>query len=87
MMKLESFSIGQRFFQASIYKNGRDIDDGTGDCFPTREEAELDGDLLVASYDPEWQKRNHGQIEYTVRECEVDSVEGYGALGGYHTVD
>lgn len=86
-MEVVRFQVGQRFFQAAIFKNGRDIDDGTGDAFTTREEAAADGQAMVANYDPEWQKRHPGSIEYFVREYEVLSVGENGELGAAHTVD
>lgn len=82
-MKIETFQVGQRYYQAAIYKYGRDIDDGTGDCFTSREEAEADGEEMVAGFDPEWQKRYPGAVTYGVREYVADAVDADGVWSGY----
>lgn len=82
-MKIEIVSVGDRFFQAAIYKYGRDIDDGVGDCFTAREEAEADGALMADNYDPEWQKRYPGAVTYGVREYVADAVDADGVWSGY----
>lgn len=85
-MKIEKPEIGQRVFQASLYKYGRDVDHDPGDLWTAREEAEQDGECMASDYDTEWQKRNPGAISYVVREYVVDSIDDFGAWGGY-TVD
>ena len=87
MTKIDHFSIGQRFFQATLLKNGKPLDNYSGECWSTRDEAEADGAAMVADYDPEWQKRHPGEVEAVVRECEVESLDSDGQLGAYSTVD
>lgn len=85
-MKIETFTVGQRYFQAALYRHGRDIDNASGDCFTAREEAEADGEEMAADFDPEWQKRYPGAIAFGVREYEVESVDDDGFPGAF-TVD
>ena len=92
-MKLETLEVGQRFFQAMIFALGRDVDNGSGDLFSTREEAEADGQDMVDAHDPEWQKRHPDSVEFLVREYEVDSILedvgngiSYTNVGSAHTV-
>lgn len=85
-MLVENPQFEQHVFRAELYRNGQAIENVPADLYTTRQEAEADGEALVADYDPEWQKRNPGQVEYVVREYIVDSVDDAGAWGGY-TVD
>lgn len=86
-MKLDSFSVGQRFFQAEILACGKVVEDSGADQFTSREEAEVDGQIMAEAYDMEWQKRNPDCMEVVVREYEVGSVEENGGLGCCWTVD
>ena len=86
-MQTTHFQVGDRFFQAQIFRNGQDIDDGTGDAFATREEAEADGAAMVAGYDPEFTKRNPDAVEFVVRECKVLAIDEDGSIGASVTVD
>ncbi len=81
-MLIEKFEIGQRFFQASLLKYGKDVDNSMGDCFTTREEAEADGAEMAHSYDPEWQKKYPGVVEYVVTEWEVTDIDADGQWSG-----
>ena len=86
-MKIEKFTISQRFFQASLLDNGNDVDDGTGDAWSSRAEAEADGEEMVAAYDPEYRKRHRDAVEFYVREFVADSICDDGAFGAAHTID
>lgn len=85
-MQIEKFEVGQTYFQARILVNGCDVDNHVGGCFTTREEAETDGEFLAGDYDPEWQKRNPGSVEFTVREWKVNSIDEFRAWDSAETV-
>lgn len=85
-MLIEKFAIGQIFYQAQILVNGQDVDDHEGEYFTTIDEAEADGQCLVKEYDPEWQKRNPGCVEYYVRQLECLSVDDHGMCDSAITV-
>ncbi len=85
-MKLETFEVGQRYFQASLYKHGKDLDDGDGDRFTTRDEAEADNEAMAADRDPEYQKRHPGSITHFVRQYEVLTVDEDGQVSMAQTV-
>ncbi len=85
-MELKTFTVGQRYFQASLYKNGLGMDDSEGGYFSTRDEAEADGAEMAADRDPEYQKRHPGSITYHVREWEVCDVDADGQVSMTHTV-
>jgi hypothetical protein len=86
-MKITTFKIGDIYFRSDLYKNGRDIDNSSGDCFSSRQEAERDGEEMQSGYDPEYQKRCQGAIEFCVRKYEVLSVGEDGSLGSSVTID
>ena len=85
-MKLKRFEIGQRYFQATIYKNDQDIDNSDGDMLSTREEAEHDGQMMRDGYDSEWQKKHPNCITYGVTEYQTTSVGDNGEWEGATSV-
>lgn len=87
MATIETFKVGQRYFQAHLLRNGCDVDNGDSACFDTREEAEEAGAELVDCADPAYSRRNPDAHEYYVREYEVAAVDEDGSFGAAHTVD
>ena len=82
-MNIEHLQPGMIIYQASIYKNGRDVDSSDGNHYTTREEAEADAKEMVWQYDPEWQKRSPGCITSDVRAWKVTDIEADGVWSGY----
>lgn len=86
-MRLTTFTVGLRLFQASVLRYGKLVDDGSGDCWTERGEAESEGDWLASDYDPEWQKRYPDAISFVVRCYEVSDVSDDGREWSGWTVD
>jgi len=81
MSLIRTFISGQHFFQSSILKYGKFIDNGEGDAFTTEAEAHADGENMADAYDPEWQKRYPNCIEYIVSEFVCKEVDADGSCG------
>jgi len=84
-MRITTFSAGQTYWQASLLFRGREEDDGTGDAFTTRREAEAEGRVMVRAADPVHTPRD--DYSFTVRRYEVIEVGEDGTFGSAVSID
>lgn len=83
-MKIEKFTVGLEFWQTSLIYRGKEKDDGSGNCFTTKAEAEEDGREMAATADPVHKPRD--DYGWCTRRWRCSAIEDDGSCGSAETL-